>query len=235
MTEMVVSKKPDLYPVSSIKAYETKMVYRFNPYHKELSFTKDKAKLNLSGLPLAAETWHSTNPKKGLTISAYLQDENGNRTGSKIIQLANDYSSGEGKAIIDLYNLASQLENKNEDLGILSKKTLVLEMTSKLDLGTKLDIKSEINIENQVKEARTFHIGTEGDKYITHSHSFKTYDEIEKDNQGYKPIEIENHKAVYPFTASVGTAIFTIIGLVMMVLGGIYYFRKKKLGIRISK
>ena len=235
MTEMVVSKKPDLYPVSSIKAYETKMVYRFNPDHKELSFTKDKAKLNLSGLPLAAETWHSTNPKKGLTISAYLQDENGNRTGSKTIQLANDYSSGRGKAIIDLYNLVSQLENKNEDLGILSKKTLVLEMTSKLDLGTKLDIKSEINIENQVKEARTFHIGTEGDKYITHSHSFKTYDEIEKDNQGYKPIEIENYKAVYPFTASVGTAIFTIIGLVMMVLGGIYYSRKKKLGIRISK
>lgn len=41
-------------------------------------------------------------------------------------------------------------------------------------------------------------------------------------------MEIVNNKAEYPFTASVGTAIFTAIGLALMVMGAFIYQRKKQ-------
>ena len=42
------------------------------------------------------------------------------------------------------------------------------------------------------------------------------------------PIPVENRIAEYPFTASVGTAIFTAIGLALMVMGAFVYHKKKQ-------
>ena len=57
---------------------------------------------------------------------------------------------------------------------------------------------------------------------------------IYADHDTKAPIQVENKKAEYPFTKSVGTAIFTAIGLFFMVLAGYYYSRKKNKRLEIG-
>lgn len=100
-------------------------------------------------------------------------------------------------------------------------------MTSSLYLTSELDIKSNIVIGDEIKENRTFHIGTEGEEYVNHSYAFTTMEELT--NIGNNPIEVENFKGEFPVTGGLGTIIFTVTGLVVMSAAAYLYKRKRNM------
>lgn len=118
------------------------------------------------------------------------------------------------------------MEKENTDGDIKSNKTLVLTMKSSLYLKSELDIKSNIVIGDKIKEDRTFHIGTEGDKYVDHSYEFTTMGELT--DLGTNPIQVENHKATFPHTGALGIIGFLVVGAVMMATAYYKYRRKKR-------
>lgn len=217
-----------LSDINKVPVYDTGIVYKFNPKNEEITYIKDKSEITLSGLPYDAEYWLSTNPRSGIEITAYLEDENNDK--KKIYKLSKekDYVDSKGKITIDLHNLLKYLEDKIDDSDIKSDKTLVLEMNSKLKLKTELDVKSDVDISDKVKETRTFHIGTKGDEKVEHSYTFTTLGEIEKDDEAYKPIEIVNRKVTLPNTNGLNSWLgYTLIGLVLMTIAGFIYNRRK--------
>ena len=114
---------------------------------------------------------------------------------------------------------------------ITSENTIELSMHSTLALSTVLDINSKIEIgdgEDKISEDRKFHIGTKGNDKVDHSYSFPTTEEMPKESNSYKPIEIKNRKAQYPNTGGPGAWIgFTIGGLAVMI-GGAYIYHKRR-------
>ena len=122
------------------------------------------------------------------------------------------------------------MEKQNADGDIKSNKTLVLSMSTSLYPKTELDIKSNIVIGDKINEERTFHIGTEGDKYVDHSYKFTTSEEIPKDSKtnAYTPIDIENKKGVYPLTGAMGIIGFLVVGGIMMATAYYKYRRKRR-------
>ena len=170
-----------------------------------------------------------------ITITAYLLDENNNKSEKQNITLEKkNYVESYGSKTINLYDLVKELEGKSDDSDITSNKTLVFKMNSKLKLGTELDIKSNVDISDKIKETRTFHIGTKVIKKDglengeDHSFTFNTLGEMEKDDDSYKPIEIVNRKVTFPLTSGINSWLgYTIIGLVLMTIAGFIYNRKK--------
>ena len=230
-TEMDVNKtKSGTYANGWHNEYLTSIVMRFNPEQEEITYVKDKSKMSLSGLPLENEFFeNNVGAKTGVTIKAYTVDkENGTETFVKSYKVdLNNYESYTGNETIDLYDLVKG--NTTDGSPIKSDKTLVFKMSPQIGLTTELDINSKIVIDDKTIEDRTFRIGTKGKEYVDHSYEFTTMEEIYKDQKtnAYNPIEIENKKGEYPLTASVGTAIFTAIGLALMVIAVFIYKRKK--------
>ena len=218
-----------------LTVYDTEIVYKFNPKRENITYIKDKSKLTLSGLPESSQYGIGEYKMTPITITAYLLDENNNKSEKQNITLEKkNYVESYGSTTINLYELVKDLENKTNDSDIKSNKTLVLEMNSKLMLKTILDIKSEVNIGGKIKETRTFHIGTKVikkdglDNGEDHSFTFNTLGEMEKDDDSYKPIEIVNRKVTFPLTSGINSWLgYTIIGLVLMTIAGFIYNRKK--------
>ena len=239
-TEMDVKKEPGWSMSNDVfqKSYTTNMTLRFNPNHEDITYVKDKSTITLSDLPLKAEIWdNSFNRKQPIEIEAYLVDNDNNETTTKTykLDLTKDYNSGtKASKTIDLYSLVKELENQSTDGDIKSNKTIVLTMSSSLYPKTELDIKSNIVIgdgEGKISENRTFHIGTKGDEYVDHSYSFTTMGELSKKDgeETYNPIQIENKKISLPMTGGPGVWIgFAIIGLIVMLGGVLIYTKKKK-------
>ena len=218
-----------------LKVYDTDIVYKLNPKNEEITYIKDKSKLTLSGLPESSQYGIGEYKMTPITITAYLLDENNNKSEKQNITLEKkNYVESYGSTTINLYELVKDLENKTNDSDIKSNKTLVLKMNSKLMLKTILDIKSEVNIGGKIKETRTFHIGTKVimkdglENGEDHSFTFNTLGEMEKDDDSYKPIEIVNRKVTFPLTSGINSWLgYTIIGLVLMTIAGFIYNRKK--------
>ncbi|WP_306483032.1 SpaA isopeptide-forming pilin-related protein [Anaerococcus sp.] len=217
------------------KSYTTNMTLRFNPNHEDITYVKDKSTIKLSDLPLKSEIWDNNfNRKQAISMTAYLVDGDNKETTTKTytLDLTKDYKSGDkASKTIDLYSLVKELEKQSTDGDIKSNKTIVLTISSSLYLNSELDIKSNIVIGDNISEDRTFHIGTKGDEYVEHSYSFTTMSELPKEDNGqaYKPIQIENKKLSLPMTSGLGAWIgFTIIGLVVMLGGVLIYTKKKK-------
>ncbi|MDU5587032.1 MAG: SpaA isopeptide-forming pilin-related protein [Finegoldia magna] len=227
-TEMDVKKTAGLSMANDVfqKSYTTNMTLRFNPNHEDITFVKDKSTITLSNLPLKAEIWDNKfNAKEPISITAYLVDNDNKETTTKTytLDLTKDYdTSYKGSKTINLYSLVKELENETADGDIKSNKTLVLTMKSSLYPKTELDIKSNIVIGDKINEDRTFHIGTEGDKYVDHSYSFKTLGEPTL------PIPVENHKATFPHTGALGIIGFIVVGAVMMATAYYKYRRKRR-------
>ena len=241
LTEMQVSKTKGYGMSNDVlqNAYSTSIVMKFNPDHQNITYTKDNSKLTLSGLPLGSEFWdNSFNQKKGLKIDVYSVDKSDNKEVLlKTYDLGTNYESKNGSQEINLYDLLKDTSTTGED-PFKSDKTIVLRMSSTLKLTTELDIKSNITIGDKINKERTFHIGTEGEKYIAHSYKFTTSKEISKDSEtnAYTPIEIENKKLSLPFTHGLRAWIgFTIIGLILMLLAAYYYNKKKNKGLNLEK
>ncbi|VYT73408.1 peptidase [Peptoniphilus gorbachii] len=234
-TEMDVKKTTGLSMANDVlkKSYTTNMTLRFNPNHEDITYVKDNSTIKLSNLPLKSEIWdNSFNGKQPLSITAYLVDNENKETTTKTytLDLTKDYdTSYKASTTIDLYSLVKDLENQSTDGDIKSNKTLVLTMTSSLYLKSELDIKSNIVIGDDIKEERTFNIGTKGDDYVEHSYKFTTMGEIGTGSEGTpKPIEIENNKGEYPWTGGMGTLIFTVSGLILMTAAAYVYSRKRR-------
>ena len=227
-TEMDVKKTTGLSMANDVfkKSYTTNMTLRFNLNHEDITYVKDNSTIKLSNLPLKSEIWdNSFNGKQPISITAYLVDNDNKESTKKTftLDLTKDYdTSYKASKTIDLYSLVKELENQTADGDIKSNKTLVLTMTSSLYLKSELDIKSNIVIGDDIKEERTFNIGTKGDEYVEHSYNFKTFGEPTL------PIPVENKKGEYPWTGGMGTLIFTVSGLILMSAAAYVYSRKRR-------
>ncbi|MDY2928126.1 SpaA isopeptide-forming pilin-related protein, partial [Anaerococcus sp.] len=224
-TEMEVDKTIGSYYVNGTRedVYNTDIKLTINSDHEPITYTKDKSKISLSGLPYDNEL---AVDKLGISIYAKLIDKKNNSSLSKYYPVnINSYTEDKGTITIDLYALVSQLESKTGD-SITSENTIELSMYSTLSLSTELNINSKIEIgdgENKISEERTFEIGTKGDEKVNHSYSFTNLGEPTL------PIPVENKKAEYPLTGGPGTWIgFAIIGLIVMLGGVLIYTKKKK-------
>ena len=234
---MQVSKtKSQFYANGMRDVYNTDITMNINPDHEKITYEQGKSKITLSGLPLNSEYYENNiSSKSGITINAKLvnKDNQNYSTKSYTVPLSQYGTDSKGKITIDLYELVKELEKKTGD-SIISENTIELSMSSTLALSTVLDINSKIEIgggDDKISENRTFHIGTKGDEKVDHSYKFTTSEEISKDetNKAYKPIQIENKKLSLPMTSGVGAWIgFTIIGLVVMLGGVLIYTKKKK-------
>ena len=219
-TKMSV-KKTQIWS-NSKPMYKTDISTKINPDHENITYIKDKSKLILSELPYANEI-----TKTKLSIKAYLVDSKGNKTDSETYTLTDsDYTNDKGKIEIDLYNLVNKLENKDT-----TDKTIVFEMSSLLNQDTVLDINSRLVINDKENEVRDFKIGTKTDQHIDHSFNF---DDM-KDINTKDPIQIENKKLTLPMTNGLRAWIgFTILGLILMILGVWYYNKRKNKELEIS-
>ena len=233
-TEMDVSKRKSAdYTNNKLNdVYGTDITMKFNSAHEKITYTKDKSTITLSGLP-----WDNDFKAKnsltsdGLLISAKLVNKENKNSSTKTYTLkSTDYINNKGKITINLYELVKELEKKTGD-SFESENTIELSMYSTLDLNTTLDITSNIVIgdgEDAISEERTFKIGTKGEDYVDHSYNFTTLGEISKDSIN-KPIEIGNKKRSLPMTGGPGVWIgFAIIGLIVMLGGVLIYTKKKK-------
>ncbi|MDU4715643.1 MAG: prealbumin-like fold domain-containing protein, partial [Anaerococcus sp.] len=209
-TEMSV-KKTQTWS-NSKPMYKTDISTKINPNHENITYIKDKSKLILSGFAYANESSNSNTP---ISIKAYLVDSEGKKTDSETYTLTDsDYTNGKGKIEIDLYNLVNKLEKKDT-----TNKTIVFEMSSLLNQDTVLDINSSLVINDKEKEDRTFHIGTRTDQHIDHSFNFDNMADISNNS-----INIENKKLTLPLTNGIRPWLgFTILGLILMILGVWYY------------
>ena len=238
LTEMDVKKTKSTVESQNTpqSAYSTSIVMKFNPDHENITYEQGKSKITLSGLPLGSEFLDkSSNQKKGLKIDVYSVDKSDNKEVLlNTYDLGTSYDSKQGSQEINLYELLKGNNTTATD-PIESDKTIVLRMSSTLKLDTTLDINSNIAIGDKISENRTFHIGTEGNKYVDHSYSFETINEIAKDSttNAYKPIDIDNRKATYPLTGAMGIIGFIVVGVVMMATA-YYKYRRKRIESALS-
>ena len=232
-TTMEVTKSPGYFYANGLHdVYNTDITMRFNPEYEKITYEQGKAKLTLSGLPLNNEYYENNiGTKTGITISAKLVNINGDSSSTKTYNLdvTKNYTNDKGTITIDLYELVKELEKKN-DASITSENTIEFSMYSSLRLNTTLDINSKIEIgdgKDKISEERIFKIGTEGDKKVDHSYSFDTMGELDAKGS----IEIVNKKGSLPNTNGLAAWIgYTLMGLVVMVLAGFYYNKKKTIG-----
>lgn len=237
LTEMQVSKtKSWFYANGMHEVYNIDIRMNINPDHEKITYEQGKSKITLSGLPLNSEYYENNiSSKTGININAKLVNKNNQNSSTKTytVPLSQYRIDSKGKITIDLYELVKELEKKAGD-SFESENTIELSMSSTLALSTELDINSKIEIgdgDDKISEDRTFNIGTKGDEKVDHSYKFTTSEEISKDetNKAYNPIQIENKKLSLPMTSGVGAWIgFTIIGLVVMLGGVLIYTKKKK-------
>ena len=224
VTEVNVDKsKTYAYTWNVINAYDTSITMKYNTENIPITYTKDKSKLTLSGLPPVSQPTRDNAPKQPISITAYLTDGTNNSTQKTISLSKSEYSGDYATKEIDLFALVKELESKTTDEDITTNKTLVLSMRSTLYLSTELDIGSNIVIGDKVKENRSFHIGTKGEENVDHSYSFTTKGEVTAD-----PIKIVNNKGEYPWTGGMGTLIFTVAGLILMSAAAYVYSRKRR-------
>ena len=228
-TEMEVDKAIGSYYVSgsSEDIYNTDITLTINSDHQPITYTKDKSKITLSGLPYDNDlaVSNSNVRKLGISIYAKLIDKNNNSSPSKYYPVnINSYTEDKGTITIDLYALVSQLEKKTDD-SITSENTIELSMYSALALDTTLDIKSNLVIgdgEDAISEERTFEIGTKGNEKANHTYTFTNLGEPEL------PIQIENKKGEYPLTGAMGIIGFLVVGGIMMATAYYKYRRKRR-------
>ena len=211
------------YTWGFVNCYDTSITMKYNAEKMPITYTKNNSKLTLSGLPKASQPTGDKIIDKGISITAYLTGGTNNSSQKTITLNTSEYSGDYATKEIDLFALVKELEGKTDDTDITTNKTLVLSMSSKLYLSTELDLKSSIEIGDNIKENRSFHIGTKGQAYEDHSYSFTTKGTVDLS----KPIEIENKKGEYPHTGGMGTLIFTIAGLVLMSAAAYVYSRKR--------
>ena len=228
-TEMKVDKAIGSYYEGSERqeVYNTDITLTINSDHEPITYTKDKSKITLSGLPYDNDlaVSNSNVSKLGISIYAKLIDKNNNSSPSKYYPVnINSYTEDKGTITIDLYALVSQLESKTGN-SITSENTIELSMYSTLALSTELEIKSNLVIgegEDAISEERTFEIGTKGDEKVNHTYTFTNLGEPEL------PIQIENKKGEYPLTGALGIIGFLVVGAVMMATAYYKYRRKRR-------
>ncbi|EGS33438.1 Cna protein B-type domain protein [Finegoldia magna SY403409CC001050417] len=230
LTEVEVNKsKSHALSWSLINAYDTSITMKYNTEKMPITYTKDKSKLTLSGLPPKSQPTRDNAPKEAIAITAYLTDGTNKFTPKTITLNTSEYSGDYATKEIDLYELVKELEGETTGGDITTNKTLVLSMSSLLYLNSELDLGSKVVIGDKINEERSFHIGTKGDAYEDHSYSFTTKGTVDLS----KPIQVENRKATFPHTGALGIFGFLIAGAIIMTTS-YYKYRKKKRGRALS-
>ncbi|WP_234025843.1 SpaA isopeptide-forming pilin-related protein [Anaerococcus sp. Marseille-P3915] len=170
----------------------------------------------------------------GGLVNVAILKKGGNKTLANLEE--NDYKKVDAISFTTAGNITGSRYGLKDMLGttdttdkaITTTDAIVMEFTGKLDDN------NETGIADQLFEL-VFDSST--DDSVNDKLDVKALAEnkpIYADHDTKNPIQVENKKAEYPFTKSVGTAIFTAIGLFFMVLGGYYYSRKKNKGLEIG-
>ncbi|WP_297688288.1 SpaA isopeptide-forming pilin-related protein [uncultured Anaerococcus sp.] len=213
-----------------------------NPNHKEITIPSYQSYIRIK-----ENDWKIT-PKYGATH----KDGIGGEVNVAILKKNPDAKKGEKKSIAELeakdyrevdavsfttagnitgsrYGLKDMLgETSTTDEPLTTTDAIVMEFSGKLDDNNNTGAADQLfelifdsAVEDNVNDKLNVKALAEN-KPIYADHDTKA------------PIQVENKKAEYPFTKSVGTAIFTAIGLFFMVLAGYYYSRKKNKRLEIG-
>ncbi|WP_296127813.1 SpaA isopeptide-forming pilin-related protein [uncultured Anaerococcus sp.] len=213
-----------------------------NPNHKEITIPSYQSYIRIK-----ENDWKIT-PKYGATH----KDGIGGLVNVAILKKNPDAKKGEKKSIAELeakdyrevdavsfttagnitgsrYGLKDMLgETSTTDEPLTTTDAIVMEFSGKLDDNNNTGAADQLfelifdsAVEDNVNDKLNVKALAEN-KPIYADHDTKA------------PIQVENKKAEYPFTKSVGTAIFTAIGLFFMVLAGYYYSRKKNKRLEIG-
>lgn len=121
------------------------------------------------------------------------------------------------------YSLKELLGKGDETSDVSTTDTIVVEYTGTLAKDTtKVDQKAELIIDNKILDNADYSLDID-----SLSSTGPIYVDVDKSN--ITPIPVENTKVEYPFTGGPGTWIgFAIIGLIVMLGGVLIYTKKKK-------
>ena len=209
-----------------------------NPKHEEMSIPSNQSYIRIKEndwkiTPKYKEALKKQSGIGGLVNVAVLKKEGG-KTLADLKE--NDFKkfdaisfSTAGNITGSRYGLKEMLGKEDvQDTSITTTDSIVMEFTGKLD---------ENNTTGTADQLFELVFDSGIDDSVNDKLDVKAIAEnkpIYADHDSKAPIQVENKKAEYPFTKSVGTAIFTAIGLFFMVLGGYYYSRKKNKGLEIG-
>lgn len=197
-----------------------------NPDHKNIDYKKKegstyKSKLSLSGLDSSA------------TVEMRLRKKASTKDEDFKIEL----KPSNGKLDIDLNEIVQKLEAKDmnlSDLGDFSTYDAIkLEIKQDIYSGVQ-NVKVDLDLV-EYKETKTYNIPdtdyTTGyyNKFNSNKEIITVKDEKTKIEQNKDPIEIENSKVELPRASGIGNMlIYYLIGLLVMLLGILVYYKKKK-------
>ena len=197
-----------------------------NPEHKNIDYKKKegstyKSKLSLSGLDSSA------------TVEMRLRKKASTKDEDFKIEL----KPSNGKLDIDLNEIVQKLEAKDmnlSDLGDFSTDDAIkLEIKQDIYSGVQ-NVKVDLDLV-EYKETKTYNIPdtdyTTGyyNKFNSNKEIITVKDEKTKIEQNKDPIEVENRKVELPRASGIGNMlIYYLIGLLVMLLGILVYYKKKK-------
>ncbi|EEI81895.1 SpaA isopeptide-forming pilin-related protein, partial [Anaerococcus tetradius] len=227
MFDFEAARDTRVHRITDVFYYEDTYQLTINPDHKNLDYKKKesstyKSKLSLSGLDSSATV------EMRLKKKASTKDET-----FKI-----DLKPSNGKLDIDLNEIVQKLEAKNMNLSDLGDYST--------DDAIKLEIKQDIYSGDQnvkvdldlvgYKESKTYNIPStdfptfySNKKFNSNKEIITVKDDKTKIEQNKDPIEVENRKVELPRASGIGNMlIYYLIGLLVMLLGILVYYKKKK-------
>ena len=209
-----------------------------NPNHKSMTIPSYQSYIRIKEndwkiTPKYKEALNKENGIGGLVNVAVLKKDGG----KTLADLKDkDYKKFDAISFTTAGNITGSRYGLKEMLGITSTTdepitttdAIVMEFNGKLDANNdtgKADQLFELIYNSEIKDSVNDKLNVD---------AVAEGKPIYADHNSKNPIQVENRKAEYPFTKSVGTVIFTVIGLFFMVLGGYYYSRKKNKGLEIG-
>lgn len=227
MFDFEAARDTRVHRITDVFYYEDTYQLTINPDHKNLDYKKKegstyKSKLSLSGLDSSATV------EMRLKKKASTKDET-----FKI-----DLKPSNGKLDIDLNEIVQKLEAKNMNLSDLGDYST--------DDAIKIEIKQDIYSGDQnvkvdldlvgYKESKTYNIPStdfptfySNKKFNSNKEIITVKDDKTKIEQNKDPIEVENRKVELPRASGIGNMlIYYLIGLLVMLLGILVYYKKKK-------
>lgn len=124
-------------------------------------------------------------------------------------------------AVARMYGESNYTKPSSTNSEIYTNKSLVVEFTGNIgnSATSPISIKMDVNSDQWKYSELTYSLDYD---------KIGKEDKIYVDYQSTDPIQVENHKAEYPWTGGMGTLVFTVTGLVLMTAAVYVYSRKRR-------